>query len=102
VIDDYSQTFPFTSCGTEWSGFSDRVMGGISTGSLTREEVEGRPCNILRGKVSLYNNGGFIQMAAELSLDPSVSRYVDASRYDGIELEVFSQGDSPTENFNVQ
>ena len=102
IIDDFSEAFPLTSCGTEWSGFSDRVMGGISTGSLVREFVEERDCNVLRGEVSLSNNGGFIQMANDLANDPAVSRLVDASTYDGIELDVLCKGDSETEIFNVQ
>jgi hypothetical protein len=111
VIDDFSNEFPLTSFGSEWSGFSDRVMGGISTGSLEREIVQERPCNVLRGSVvpltSKKNNNdgsGFIQMATELALDPAVSRLVDASEYDGIELDVLCKGDTDaeTETFNVQ
>jgi Complex I intermediate-associated protein 30 (CIA30) len=102
VIDDFSEEFPLTSCGTEWSGFSDRVMGGVSIGSLVRENISDRECNVLRGEVSLQNNGGFIQMAAELSNDPSKTKFVDASRYDGIEVDVLCKGDKKTESFNIQ
>lgn len=110
VIDDFSNEFPLTSFGSEWSGFSDRVMGGISTGSLEREVVQERPCNVLRGSVvpltSTKNNNdgsGFIQMATELALDPAVTRLVDASEYDGIELDVLCKGDTDAamETFNV-
>ena len=102
VIDDISEAFPSTSSGTEWSGFSDRVMGGVSVGSLVRDLVLGREANVLRGEVSLANNGGFIQMAVDLANDPSKSRLVDASQYDGIELDVLCKGDTETEAFNVQ
>jgi hypothetical protein len=102
IIDDFSEAFPWTSSGTEWSGFSDRVMGGVSVGSLLREAIDGRQCNILRGQVSLANNGGFIQMANDLANDPSKSKLVDASHYDGIELDVLCKGDTQTETFNVQ
>ena len=102
IIDDFSEEFPMTSSGTEWSGFSDRVMGGVSIGSLMREHVHERVANVLRGEVSLANNGGFIQMAVDLSNDPSASRVVDASRYDGIELDVLCRGDTQIEDFNVQ
>lgn len=102
VIDDFSEAFPLTSSGTEWSGFSDRVMGGVSVGSLLREAIDGRQCNVLRGQVSLANNGGFIQMANDLTNDPSKSKLVDASQYDGIELDVLCKGDTQTETFNVQ
>jgi hypothetical protein len=102
VIDDFCEAFPLTSTGTEWSGFSDRVMGGVSVGSLVRELVQGREANVLRGEVSMANNGGFIQMAVDLANDPSKSRLVDASQYDGIELDVLCKGDTETEAFNVQ
>jgi hypothetical protein len=92
VIDDMSESFPVTSSGTLWSGFTDRVMGGVSFGSLTREEFDGRQANVLRGHVSLANNGGFVQMATDLALDPTVSATVDASEYDGIELDIQCQG----------
>jgi hypothetical protein len=88
TIDDMTAAFPFTSSGTEWRGVSDRVMGGVSDGFITREiDLEGRAANILKGRVSLANNGGFIQMVTDLPLDLSKD-YVDASDYDGIELDV--------------
>jgi hypothetical protein len=40
-------------------------------------------------------------MATNLALD-SVSDTVDASDYDGIELDVIYQGDEETNSFNVQ
>jgi hypothetical protein len=100
IIDDLSEPFPFTSSGNEWSAFTDAVMGGKSSGSMSRETVNGQAANVLRGKVSLANNGGFVQMATNLALD-SVSDTVDASDYDGIELDVIYQGDEETSSFNV-
>ena len=102
VIDDMSETFPFTSSGTEWSAFTDRVMGGVSSGSLARESIQDRLANVLRGKVSLANNGGFVQMATNLALDPAQSETVDATDYDGIELDVMYQGTDDKSDFNVQ
>lgn len=88
VVDDFSEDFPLTSSGTEWRGVSDRVIGGISDGSIKREEdLDGRPCNVLSGMVSRRNGGGFIQMVADLPLDPA-NPSVDASEYDGIEVDV--------------
>jgi hypothetical protein len=116
VIDDMTEIFPYTSSGTEWAGFTDRVMGGVSSGSISRETLEGKTANVLRGKVSLAKNGGFVQMATDLSLDLDAGA-VDASEYDGIELDVLFQegdecvfltrdGDEPEcnmeESFNVQ
>ena len=88
--------------GSQWSGFTDQVMGGVSIGKLIRGEIKGRTCNIMKGKVSLYNNGGFIQMATDLSKDPATSLTVDASEFHGVEIEGFYQGDEDSENFNVQ
>ena len=105
IIDDMSETFPFTSSGTEWAAFTDQVMGGVSSGSISRErDVQGRTANALRGKVSLQNNGGFVQMATDLALDPSVSETVDASEYDGIELDVLCRAEANEEkySFNIQ
>jgi len=117
IIDDMTDTFPYTSSGTQWSGITDRVMGGVSSGSITREEsVVGsssddgeaahestKVANVLRGKVSTANGGGFVQMATDLSLDPSTSVYVDASEYDGVELDVLFKGDGndKPEHFNI-
>ena len=45
-------------------------MGGVSSAILTREpSFHGRTANVLRGRVSLENNGGFVQMAANLAKD---------------------------------
>ena len=101
IIDDMTEPFPITSSGSEWAGFTDQVMGGISKGICTREVIEGKVCNLMKGRVSLYNNGGFIQMATALSTDPALSLTVDASRFDGVELEVLYRGDEDEETFNV-
>ncbi len=77
-------------------------MGGISIGKLIRESIKGRTCNVMKGNVSLYNNGGFIQMATDLSKDPASSLTVDATKFKGVELDVFYQGVEDSENFNVQ
>jgi len=101
VIDDMSDPFPFTSSGSQWQGITDRVMGGTSNGSLSRETIEGKLANVLRGHVSLENNGGFIQMATDLSLDPSEDVFVNADQFDGVELEVYCEGTEVAEKFNV-
>lgn len=101
IVDDISENFPMTSSGSEWSGFTDQVMGGVSVGKLLRETVDGRKCNVMKGKVSTYNNGGFIQMATDLSKDPAISLTVDASAWDGVEIDVYYQGKQEQENFNV-
>jgi hypothetical protein len=88
IIDDMSDAFPMTSSGTEWRGVSDRVRGGTSEGSIKREVIDDKTSNVLVGHVTGEN--GFIQMVTELSKDPSKAS-VDASDYDGIEIDVLSK-----------
>ena len=55
----------------EWQLISDRVMGGVSDGRLdVYEDTHGRPVHRLGGTVSLDNNSGFIQMAADIDPPP--------------------------------
>ena len=63
------ETFQRLPSAPRWELLSDRVMGGVSSGRLSRETVSGRPAIRMQGDVSLANNGGFIQMA--LDLDPA-------------------------------
>lgn len=72
-------------------------------GNLSREQFDGKIANVLRGVVSLANNGGFIQMATNLAPATGERSSVDASRYEGVELDVQSfGGDDGSESFNVQ
>ena len=102
TIDDLSEAFPITSSGTQWAGVTDGVIGGSSSGTLVREDFQGRVSNVLTAKVRLENDGGFVQMVTDLALDHSVSNTVDASKYGGLEFDVFYQGDTNKESFNVQ
>lgn len=90
VIDDLSREFPDAANGARWELLSDRVMGGVSSGRLTREIVSGRPAIRMRGEVSLANNGGFLQMA--LDLDPA-GLPVDCSAFAGLEIEAAGNGE---------
>jgi hypothetical protein len=72
-----------------WDLVSDRVMGGVSNGMLTRDTLAGRPALRIRGTVSLDNNGGFLQMARDVAPSGEV---LDASRRDGICLTVLGNG----------
>lgn len=85
IIDDLSRDDLVAAIGTRWQLITDRVMGGVSDGTLVREIVAGRSALRMRGDVSLENNGGFVQMALDLTPDGSV---VDASSWKGIELDV--------------
>lgn len=89
VIDDFRAP-PMASVGTEWKLVADSVMGGRSTGSMTRETLGGRPVLRLRGTVSLENNGGFVQAALDLAPDGTT---VDAAGFQGIEIDVAGNGE---------
>ncbi|WP_112321117.1 CIA30 family protein [Oceanibium sediminis] len=75
----------------EWEYVADTVMGGVSTGRISRETLDGRAAVRLRGDVSLENNGGFVQMGFDLRPDGGV---FDASAYAGVELDVRGNGEA--------
>lgn len=68
-----------------WGYVADTVMGGVSKGGGSREIYHGRDAVVLRGDVSLDNNGGFVQIAANLRDD---GQAVDANHWHGIALDV--------------
>ncbi len=68
-----------------WEFVADTVMGGVSTGQVEKLKVSGLSATRLTGQVSLENNGGFVQMAFDVSNDGSI---FDASDYDGVEIDV--------------
>ena len=94
VIDDLSRDPPISTLGTRWLLFTDGVMGGMSDATMAREMLAGRPAIRMRGEVSLENNGGFVQIALDLSPE---GKAVDASGWRGIELDVFGNN----EEYNV-
>lgn len=86
IIDDLSRDAPLASIGTSWQLFTDQVMGGVSSGTMTREVVAGRLAIRMRGDVRLENNGGFIQMGLDLAPGSGTA---DASGWVGIELDFY-------------
>ena len=90
LIDDLSRNPATSAVGTRWQLFTDRVMGGVSNATMHCETVAGRPAIRMRGDVSLENNGGFVQIALDLSPDGAI---VDASAWSGIELDLFGDGE---------
>jgi len=86
VIDDRRSGGADSTLGPAWRFFSDAVMGGLSTGGMTTETVQGRSALCLRGQVRLERNGGFVQMALELPALP------DAADWRGVELQVLGNG----------
>lgn len=86
VIDDLSREPPLASLGTAWQMLIDRVMGGVSEATMSRETVAGRAAIRLRGAVRLENNGGFVQIALDLAPGGAV---LDATPWRGIALDVW-------------
>ena len=81
LIDDFSDQR--SALGTEWQGFTDRVMGGLSVMQAGYREVDGQTVLGMRGQVRLENNGGFIQ--TRLPLDARDGSF-DASGFAGIRI----------------
>lgn len=87
LLDDFSRPDGRSALGTAWRAFTDQVMGGVSTQSVTRETVEGEKALRLRGEVRLDNDGGFVQVALDLG-GPR-----DASSFQGLRLRVRGNGE---------
>ncbi len=85
IIDDLTRGFPEAATGTRWQMVSDAVMGGVSSGRMSKVMSSGRAAIRMQGHVSLENNGGFIQIALDLAPDGGT---VDASGYTGLSLDV--------------
>lgn len=85
LIDDLSREFPETAIGSRWQLLSDGVMGGVSSGTMRRDLVDGRHAVRMQGNVSLENNGGFLQIALDLA---PPGQTMDASAFTGIAIDV--------------
>ena len=90
IIDALDHEHPRATIGTRWELIADRVMGGVSSGAMTREMVAGRSALRMQGDVSLENNGGFIQVALDLS---PAGAAIDASAWTGIEIDAFGNNE---------
>lgn len=75
--------------GALWRVVTDRVMGGMSEGRLTREDRLGHSALVMRGLVRMDNDGGFVQMALDLA--PKADR-LDASDFRVLRLSVQGNG----------
>ena len=91
TIDDRTSHGSRATIGTSWTLLTDTVMGGVSRGSLEATTIEGRPALRMKGLVRLDNDGGFIQMALDLTADGSP---VDASPWTGLELDLCGNGEA--------
>jgi len=96
IIDDRSSGTLESALGSSWRMFTDGVMGGVSTGTLTPASIDQRDCLRLQGDVRLENNGGFVQAALDVEDTPAE----DASAYTGIEIEVY--GNDETYNLHLR
>lgn len=85
IIDDRRSGDMTATLGGSWQFITDGVMGGLSSGNIGLDQIEGRACLRLRGNVRLENRGGFLQAA----LDVQQTAAADASGYQGLLLEVF-------------
>ena len=97
LIDDFSGGQGSSTLGTEWRLFTDRVMGGVSDATSGLETIEGRRCMRLQGRVSLENNGGFIQVALSLALG---GRPFNASEFKGV--RIWSRGNGRTYHIHLR
>jgi len=90
MIDDRTSATLRASNGGGWLAVTDAVMGGVSVAVLESAVILDKPCLHLHGKVSLENNGGFLQA----SLDLATGEWLDASAYRGIAIEVYGNGET--------
>jgi Complex I intermediate-associated protein 30 (CIA30) len=90
LIDDFATADLVSRLRTRWTATSDRVMGGVSRCSLTVELDGSQRWLRLSGRVSLENNGGFIQMGLDLA--PG-GEPVDLSAFAGIRVLVRGNGE---------
>ena len=72
-----------TNQSQEWIFVTDQVMGGVSEGKFTVEEVDGVKCYRMTGNVSTKNNGGFIQIRTKLKPE------INSKKYSGVYLKVY-------------
>ena len=92
IANEENLTFPFTAdSGNYWQYVSDRVMGGVSDGQVTLEQDGEMYFARLTGNVSTKNNGGFIQVRANVSFANSEQ---DGKNLRGVRLNVRGNGET--------
>jgi len=80
----------------DWRLISDQVMGGRSNGQLIKERQDDYDCLHLTGKVTTENNGGFLQIAHDLT----EAERTDASAAQGLKMMV--RGNHETYNIHLR
>ena len=85
-------SFPFNAdSGKYWQYVSDQVMGGVSDGQVRLEQDGEMYFARLTGNVSTKNNGGFIQVRANVSFANSEK---DGNNLQGVRLNVRGNGET--------
>ena len=100
IIDDRTSGNLNSNLGAKWQLVTDNVMGGLSTGTLTLDNIKDKNCLRMQGDVSTENNGGFVQIALPLSDNKSDTPF-DASAYKGIEIDVLGNNESYNIHFRT-
>ena len=90
IIDDRHTGTLESTPGTSWRLFTDGVMGGVSSGTLTPASTDNRDCLRMQGEVRLENNGGFVQAA--LAVEQTV--VAELSAYTGIVIDVYGNDEA--------
>ena len=85
-------SFPFNADSRKyWQYVSDQVMGGVSDGQVRLEQDGEMYFARLTGNVSTKNNGGFIQVRANVSFANSEK---DGNNLQGVRLNVRGNGET--------
>jgi hypothetical protein len=90
IVTDFSFGDEASEVPGQWSGFTDRVMGGVSNADFERDVVDGRRCVRLKGRVTRDSGGGFIQLARYFGTSRDS---FDASAYKGVELDIYGNNE---------
>jgi hypothetical protein len=95
ALDDFNDADAVSAVGTRWIAVTDQVMGGRSVMTTRFENDENERALVVAGRVSLENNGGFIQVRLPLPIGQQ-----DFSDFGGIYLRV--RGESGSYSVNVR
>ena len=82
VLDDLTNSGK-TLQNQEWSFFTDGVMGGLSQGNVSKDNISGKSCYRMQGNVTTENNGGFIQIVAP------IKPIMKAKDFEGVYIKAF-------------
>ncbi len=84
LLDDFANGGNPSAIGTQWEGFTDRVMGGLSQMHCGVVDTDRGPALQMRGQVRLDNGGGFIQVRLPLSASGEA---IDGSAWSAVAVE---------------